>query len=177
MVESLRELNACTDACFETFVVGSICKSQRFAKKLCARRPFVSAQVLRGDAKKLWLEECGPVEWIEALEAHPRLGDRRASGTAEGSEQRTVLETMDHAKAVTLATLNQRYEERFGHVFLLCAPGVPAHVVEERIRSRCVTTTCGHRRIRVPPPRVHAFMCEFKHSAYTGRANCTAICS
>jgi len=54
----------------------------------------------------------------------------------EGQEQRAVLETMDDRTAATLLELNEKYEERFGHTFLLCAPGVPAHVVEESMRSR-----------------------------------------
>ena len=49
------------------------------------------------------------------------------------SGQYVRLTTANH---VALLELNDKYEERFGHTFLLCAPGVPAHVVEESMRSR-----------------------------------------
>ena len=137
-MRSLTEFNETSVQSFEDFVKESICRSQRFARMLCAERPFASADALHAAAKTIWLERCGPVEWLEALAAHPRLGDRRTSGTAEGGEQRAVLESMDDAKAVRLTELNERYEQRFGYTFLLCAPGVPAHVVEERILSRYV---------------------------------------
>lgn len=158
-MKSLSELNQCTDQSFEDFVKESICRSQRFASMLRCARPFGSADALHAAAKTIWLEQCGPVEWLDALAAHPRLGDRRTSGTAEGGEQRAVLDSMDDARAVRLAELNERYEQRFGYTFLLCAPGVPAHVVEERILSRYayvmvrVTSSryrlCCHCRTRV----------------------------
>ena len=135
-MRSLTELNETTAQSFEDFVVESICRSQRFARMLCAERPFASADALHAAAKTIWLERCGPVEWLEALAAHPRLGDRRTSGSAEGGEQRAVLDSMDDAKALRLEVLNERYEQHFGYTFLLCAPGVPAFVVEECILSR-----------------------------------------
>ena len=135
---SLAELNACTPESCAAFVEGSVCRSRKFARLLAARRPFEGAGALLAAARELWTRECGPVDWLQAVGGHPRLGDRMGAGKrkVEGQEQRAVLETMDERTAAALLELNDKYEERFGHTFLLCAPGVPAHVVEESMRSR-----------------------------------------
>ena len=54
------------------------------------------------------------------MAGHPRIGERRLSGWSR-QEQSGV-----GAGAATLAALadaNAAYEERFGHVFLICAGG------------------------------------------------------
>ena len=135
---SMHELNACSAASFASFIEGSVCHSTKFARLLERQRPFTDAEGLLGAARAVWTRECGPTDWLEAVAGHPRLGDRLGAGARkmEGQEQRAVLETMDDRTAATLLELNEKYEERFGHTFLLCAPGVPAHVVEESMRSR-----------------------------------------
>lgn len=38
-----------------------------------------------------------------------------------------------------LAHWNKLYEERFGHLFIICARGKPASVMLAALKSRCVT--------------------------------------
>ena len=69
------------------------------------------------------------MEWLIAFAAHPRIGARQAARPQAGQgdawsadEQAGVAE----AEALTrdrLHELNQVYEQRFGHVFLVCATG------------------------------------------------------
>ena len=75
-------------------------------------------------------------EWLEAMKAHPRIGDR--GGDAPNSSEREQSRAMQ-ASAATLAALvaeNRRYEERFGHVFLIFSSGRSAGEILCELRRR-----------------------------------------
>lgn len=74
-----------------------------------------------------------------ALDRHPRIGERRAAATGSATEtawssaeQSGVAD--DHAQA--LATGNAEYEQRFGHLFLICASGLSGATILAALRSR-----------------------------------------
>jgi OHCU decarboxylase len=72
-------------------------------------------------------------EWLEAMRAHPRIGERGGADSAK--EQSRAME----ASSLTLAELaaeNRRYEERFGHVFLIFASGRSAEEILAEVRRR-----------------------------------------
>ena len=75
-------------------------------------------------------------EWLEAMKAHPRIGER--GGDAPASSEREQSRTMQ-ASPATLAALaaeNRRYEERFGHVFLIFASGRGGDEILSELRRR-----------------------------------------
>ena len=75
-------------------------------------------------------------DWNEAMKAHPRIGER--GGDAPALSQREQSRAM-RASAETLAELaaeNRRYEEKFGHVFLIFASGRTAEDVLGELRRR-----------------------------------------
>lgn len=75
-------------------------------------------------------------EWLEAMRAHPRIGER--GGDAPASSEREQSRAMQ-ASASTLSELaaeNRRYEERFGHVFLIFASGRGAGEILAELRRR-----------------------------------------
>src|SRR5207245_6786264 len=64
-----------------------------------------------------------------AMAGHPRIGERRLSG-GSAREQAGVGE--DAGMLAALADGNAAYEQRFGHVFLICAAGRgPAEILAE----------------------------------------------
>jgi 2-oxo-4-hydroxy-4-carboxy-5-ureidoimidazoline decarboxylase len=69
------------------------------------------------------------LDWAEvrqAVDAHPRIGERVAGTGREADWSRREQSGMDHAEQdVRLAVVeaNRAYEERFGHVFLISATG------------------------------------------------------
>jgi OHCU decarboxylase len=72
-------------------------------------------------------------EWLEAMKAHPRIGER--GGVDSTREQSRAMQ----APAETLAELaaeNRRYEEKFGHVFLIAASGRSADEILAELRRR-----------------------------------------
>ena len=70
-----------------------------------------------------------PGDLDAAMAGHPRIGERRLSGWSAG-EQAAVGE--DAETLTALADANAAYEQRFGHVFLICATGRgPAEILAE----------------------------------------------
>lgn len=86
--------------------------------------------------------------WLEAINAHPRLGDnvavesKRAASTtdfqrATAAEQDKLL-TGGEEFSRLITERNSKYEAKFGHVFLLFAQGKSPEQVLHCIQKRCV---------------------------------------
>lgn len=74
-----------------------------------------------------------------ALDRHPRIGQRRAAAAGGATEQAWSAAEQSgvanqHAQA--LATGNADYEQRFGHLFLICASGLSGEEILSALRSR-----------------------------------------
>jgi 2-oxo-4-hydroxy-4-carboxy-5-ureidoimidazoline decarboxylase len=100
---------------------------------MAMRRPLSAADALMAAAAACW-DDLPEEDRLEAFAAHPRIGDRRATGTA-AAEQAGAR----GASAETLAELeqaNRGYEARFGRVFLVCATGKSAEEMLALCRER-----------------------------------------
>jgi allantoinase len=109
------------------------CGSRRWAEAMSAAAPFDSADSAAAQAARIW-NSLAPEDWKEAFAAHPRIGDRTASGVAasEQSGVRGAAEgTLDE-----LARLNREYERRFGYIYIVCASGRSAEEMLAILRSR-----------------------------------------
>jgi len=93
------------------------CASRRFGAAMAAGRPYAS-QAAALDAVESVFETLAWPDVLEAMAGHPRIGDRVSGQSAV--EQSGVG---DDSRAALLAG-NAAYEERFGHVFLICAAGL-----------------------------------------------------
>jgi 2-oxo-4-hydroxy-4-carboxy-5-ureidoimidazoline decarboxylase len=105
---------------------------------VAAARPYARAAdvyaVAAAAAERItWPQVAG------ALDRHPRIGERQAaaSGTAtetawSSDEQAGVAE--GHAQA--LARGNADYEQRFGHLFLICASGLSGEEILAALQGR-----------------------------------------
>lgn len=117
------------------------CASGAWVEGMLARRPFGDDRALFETADEVW-RGLGPDDWLEAFAAHPRIGERerRDSPTAEWSgEEQSGVGTAEAATRRALADGNRAYEEKFGHVFLICATGKSAGemlaALEERLEN------------------------------------------
>jgi 2-oxo-4-hydroxy-4-carboxy-5-ureidoimidazoline decarboxylase len=93
------------------------CASRRFAAAMAAARPYSSLDTALAAVETVFESLTWP-DVLEAMEGHPRIG-ARASGRS-AAEQSGVA---DDSRAALQAG-NAAYEERFGHVFLICATGL-----------------------------------------------------
>jgi 2-oxo-4-hydroxy-4-carboxy-5-ureidoimidazoline decarboxylase len=99
---------------------------------MIARRPFDSIDGLLRQAHEAW-SECGPADWHEAFSHHPRIG-ARVSGR-EAAEQAGAQSAPSSIKN-ELERVNHAYEERFGHIYIVCAAGKSADELLSIAKSR-----------------------------------------
>ena len=118
----------------------SCCSSRRFAATMTAGRPYPSLAALESAVTAAF----GSLDWADVLEAiagHPRIGDRAAGQSA--AEQSGVADSSRTA----LADGNRAYEERFGHVFLICATGLSGEEMLAALRSRLDNDPLTERKV------------------------------
>lgn len=99
----------------------------------CLATPRWARAVAGGEDPDQAMDGLSDEEWLEAMKAHPRIGER--GGADSTREQSRAME----ASSTTLAELaaeNRRYEERFGHVFLIFASGRTAGEILAELRRR-----------------------------------------
>jgi OHCU decarboxylase len=112
-----------------------VCHSRGWAEQVAARRPYTDLDALQAAADEVWMS-LSPQDWLEALDAHPRIGERGGASSAwSRQEQEKVGEAGGDVQAA-VAQGNREYEERFGHVFLISAAGRPAEEILANLRDR-----------------------------------------
>ena len=105
--------------------VRACCASSAWVAAILAGRPYAR----RADLLSRSDEVLADLDWAdvrEALDAHPRIGERVAGTGQEATWSRREQSGMDHAShdvRVALLDANRAYEERFRHVFLIFATG------------------------------------------------------
>ena len=127
----LAELNTLPAKDFEELLLGC-CAAPGWARKVTGGRPYASVADLLEAADAAWAAR-EPGDLDAAMAGHPRIGERRLSGWS-AQEQAGVQAGVgsDVATVRALADGNAAYEQRFGHVFLICATGRgPAEILAE----------------------------------------------
>jgi 2-oxo-4-hydroxy-4-carboxy-5-ureidoimidazoline decarboxylase len=114
-----------------TAAFAQCCAAQRWVERMVIDRPFESLAEMLEISDRIW-EECDVDDYMEAFEGHPRIGDveslaKKYAGTKAwaGGEQSGV-NGADRAVLERLADGNKTYEEKFGHIFIVCATGKTA---------------------------------------------------
>lgn len=113
--------------------LAACCGVPRWTEALAAGRPYGAAETLYAAAQKVegtFTEE----EWRQAFAHHPRIGDRGARGWS-AAEQAGVAGA-ESATRAALVKVNEDYEARFGHVYLVCATGKSAQELLDTARAR-----------------------------------------
>jgi len=111
---------------------------------MLARRPFKSRSAIGAAADEVWWS-LEANDWLEAFATHPRIGARSGisgrggrAGMWAAGEQRSV-ERADRDVRNALEAVNYEYEERFGHIYIVCATGKTAEemlgLARERLRN------------------------------------------
>jgi 2-oxo-4-hydroxy-4-carboxy-5-ureidoimidazoline decarboxylase len=121
------------------------CASTTWAKRLLAARPYASAEELytAGDAAMADLTEA---DLAEAMAGHPPIGRPKPGDPTSAREQRGMAGASDALKAEMLE-LNLAYQEKFGHVFLICATGRTGEQMRDAVKERIGNTPEEEREI------------------------------
>jgi len=96
------------------------CAAPGWARQVAAGRPYRSLAELLAAADTAWAAR-EPGDLDAAMSGHPRIGDQGLSGP---SRQEQAGIGTDARALAALRAANEAYQERFGHVFLICATGL-----------------------------------------------------
>jgi OHCU decarboxylase len=109
------------------------CGASRWVDGMTDRRPFRSRNAVLAAADEEW-NKCSEKDWLEAFSRHPRIGDRTATGPA--ATEQSAAYTADILVQDELRRMNRAYEEKFGHLYIVCATGKSADEMLEIARHR-----------------------------------------
>ena len=110
------------------------CASGTFAKAIADARPYPGQAALLTAIDA----EFSALSWddiVEAMSEHPRIGDRSVRGGMSAAEQSGAAAASDEVRQ-GLVDGNVAYEQRFGHVFLICASGLSGQEMLDQLRAR-----------------------------------------
>jgi OHCU decarboxylase len=110
------------------------CASERWVSAMTAGRPYVSAETLFERAEAAF-DELTREDWLQAFAAHARIGAPRPGDEQGASEQAGVASASAEERGALTAG-NDRYEARFGHVFLIRARGLDGAQMLAALRER-----------------------------------------
>lgn len=110
------------------------CASTALAKAVAGGRPYPDAAALLAAVDAAF----ATLTWddiAESMDGHPRIGDRTARGGMSAAEQSGAAAATDEVRQ-GLADGNLAYEQRFGHIFLICASGLSGQEMLAQLRAR-----------------------------------------
>jgi OHCU decarboxylase len=125
--QSLDRLNSLSSNAAEKEFL-KCCGSGNWARRMAAERPFSNVEQLIETADRIWWS-LEPLDWLEAFHSHPKIGEKKAAAATSADAQKwseaEQSGTRNAARGTTqaLAQLNREYEEKFGHIFIVCATG------------------------------------------------------
>ena len=110
------------------------CASRSFAKLIADGRPYRDQAELQAAVDAAF----SALSWddiVEAMNEHPRIGERAPGGGWSAAEQSGAASAGDQVRQA-LAEGNVSYEQRFGHVFLICASGLSGQEMLTQLQAR-----------------------------------------
>lgn len=129
---TLGELNKMTREQISA-LIGDLLYNPTLGEEVASAAPFRSPEHLLDVAHRELLR-MPRVEVLTSIQAHPTLGEQ-TTDIYSREEQSFILESPPEVLA-EVADLCRRYEERFHHLFLVCAQGIGGHEVLRLLRRR-----------------------------------------
>lgn len=107
------------------------CGCTAWSEQLIQELPFASVGELKAKSDNLWYS-CDEDGWLEAFTHHPKIGDLKSlekkfatTKHLASSEQSEVAQSSKEV-LIQLQDYNNRYEDKFGFIFIVCATGKSA---------------------------------------------------
>lgn len=122
-------------------LLSKCCGSSAWVLKML-HAPFAEDLVdLEETAEEKWYE-CSEADWLEAFTHHPKIGDvdslkeKFSNTVAWASKEQGEVEKATETVLLQLAEHNEKYEQKFGYIFIVCATGKSAEEMLELLQSR-----------------------------------------
>ena len=148
----------------------SCCASSKWIEAVARARPFADWRELTTAADRIW-SSLGADDWKEAFHAHPRIGElvipsredgefprpdssrSAALGMTWTSDEQSGTRSASNETMNALAQGNRDYEQRFGHIYLVCATGRSADQMVENLRERLKNDATTELRVAAEEQR------------------------
>ncbi|MEV5675971.1 MULTISPECIES: 2-oxo-4-hydroxy-4-carboxy-5-ureidoimidazoline decarboxylase [unclassified Streptomyces] len=117
-----------------TAVLHEVCAGAAWGRAILSRRPYATADALFA-ASDAAMAELTAADLAEAMAGHPPIGRPKPGDPTSSREQRGMAGASEELKTEMLE-LNLAYQERFGHVFLICATGATGEQMRDAVRTR-----------------------------------------
>ena len=114
-VEKLNKMSAADAA----DALKTCCGSSRWVDAMLTHRPFASSDDAIQAADDEW-RQCELEDWYEAFSHHPRIG---AQVSGKEAQEQAGAQSASLPVRRQLEDVNRRYEEKFGHIYIVCATG------------------------------------------------------
>lgn len=110
------------------------CASVEWGRRLLAGRPYATTDdlLIASDAA---MAQLSTEDLQEAMSGHPPIGRPKPGDPTSAREQRGMAGASDELRAEMLE-LNLAYQDRFGHVFLICATGLTGEQMRDAVKER-----------------------------------------
>jgi 2-oxo-4-hydroxy-4-carboxy-5-ureidoimidazoline decarboxylase len=122
-----------------------VCSCRAWSDALLAGRPYAGAGALCA-ANDTAMAALTADDLREAMAGHPPIGRPAPGDPTSAREQRGMARAAEDLKA-ELLELNLAYQQRFGHVFLICATGRSAETMLAALRERSGNDPATEREI------------------------------
>ncbi|MGW2522755.1 2-oxo-4-hydroxy-4-carboxy-5-ureidoimidazoline decarboxylase [Streptomyces sp. NPDC001617] len=110
------------------------CAATAWAKRLLAARPYATVDDLYATSDAA-MAELTAADLAEAMAGHPPIGRPKPGDPTSAREQRGMAGASEELRAEMLE-LNLAYQDRFGHVFLICATGRTGEQMRDAVKER-----------------------------------------
>jgi len=134
------------------------CGSKRWGRQMLGRMPFTDpANML--EAADAAFATLAPEDWLDAFRHHPAIGEKRAKKLQSATErqwstgEQSVAQKAAPGVLAELATANQEYFSKFGHVFLICATGKSSEEILSNLQQRLANNPETELRIAAEEQR------------------------
>ena len=137
---TLPELNNLPQSQFRK-EISKCCGSTKWVDRMVKELPFDSEQELLSKADSIWLK-CLKNDWLEAFSHHPKIGDLKSleekyvNTSSWALQEQAGMSTINKKIVQQFAELNNRYEKRFGFIFIVFATGKSALEMKELLEKR-----------------------------------------
>lgn len=110
----------------------SCCGSLAWVSMMLDRRPFGTAENLVRCSEECW-STLGEDDLLEALDAHPRIGENVSGGWSAAEQSRLRGSAVDRGQ---LMEANEEYERQFGFRFVVFAEGKSPELIIDLMHRR-----------------------------------------
>lgn len=137
---TLAEFNLLSNAKVQELLF-KCCGCTAWAEQLAHEIPFASIRELKHKSDNIWFS-CDHSSWMEAFTHHPKIGDLKsleekfASTKHLASAEQSGIDSSATEVLKQLKEGNDRYEDKFGYIFIVCATGKSADEMLSLLQQR-----------------------------------------